>query len=96
MPIDPKNPATLLSVPNEIAAAVIVSALAEYGIEAFAIGRYASALGADSGFSFVDVTVRHADLESAKQALAQIQESQREIDWSTVDIGEEDSGDSGS
>jgi len=91
MTTDPNSPEKLLSVPNEIEAAVIVSALAEFGIESYAIGRYASALGADSGFSSVDITVRHADIESARQALEKIKDTQTEIDWSTVDVGEGES-----
>ena len=88
MNIDPKNPETLLTVPNEIEAAIIIGALAEYGIESVAVGAYTSAFRAESGYTGVGVTVRHADIESAKLALEEIKEGQTEIDWSTVDVGD--------
>jgi hypothetical protein len=91
MPTDPQSPEALLRAPNEIEAAAIVSALAEQGVEAFAVGAYTLGfVKFDSGINSVDVMVRHADIELAKQGLAKIKESQREIDWSQVDVGESD------
>jgi hypothetical protein len=82
---DPNRPEVLLSVPNEIEAAAITTALAEYGVEAFAAGGYTSGFRAEAPGN-VKVLVKHADLDRAKQALAGIRQQQDEIDWSKVDV----------
>ena len=82
---DPDNPEVLLSVANEIEAGAIVTALAEYGIEAFAAGGYTSGFKAEAP-GWVKVLVAREDLDRAKQVLAEIREGQTEIDWSSVDV----------
>lgn len=87
MTIDPDNPVVLTSVANEILAGTIVSALAECGIEASATGSYTSGFRAEAPGQ-VSVVVRQADLDRAKRALAEIEQSQGDVDWSQVDVGE--------
>jgi hypothetical protein len=86
--LDPNRPEVLLSVPTEIEATAIVTALTEYGVEAIATGGYTSGFRAEAPGS-VAVVVKHMDLDRAMQALAEIQETQTQIDWSKVDVSEE-------
>jgi hypothetical protein len=84
---DPNSPEVLVSLATEAEGASIVTALAERDVEASATGGFAfpGNLGIEGG---VQVIVRYADLDRAKQALAEIREEQRDIDWSKVDVGE--------
>lgn len=80
---DLDSPERLLSVPNEVEAAVIVNALAERGINAFALG------GNTAGFAWetpglVNVVVKRADAAQARKALAEIEE-ERQTDDSPAD-----------
>ena len=75
------SPCALLSAANEIEAAGIVTALAEYGIVASTtrrvhVGHEAEAPGK------IQVLVRRPDLDRAKLALAEIQQDEGKIDWS--------------
>jgi len=81
------SPSLLLSVANEIEAAGIVTALAEYGIEASVIGGFTAGYKAEAPGS-VQILVRRSDLDQARRALAEIQKDQGNIDWSTIDVGE--------
>jgi hypothetical protein len=87
MTSDPNRPEVLLSVANEIEAAAMVNALAEYGVEAFAAGGYTSGFKAEAPGN-VMILVKQADLDRAKQALAEIRQQQGDIDWSEVDVME--------
>jgi hypothetical protein len=87
MPSDPNCPCCLSTLSNEIEAAAIVTALADYDIKTSIVG------GATSGFKAeapgnVQILVRQSDLDRAKQALAEIQADQGAVDWSQVDVGE--------
>jgi len=93
MPDASHCPCTLLSVANEVEAGGIVTALAEYDIEAFATGGFTSGFKAEAPGN-VQIVVRQSDLERAVLALARIREEQGEIDWSTVDVGEPEESDS--
>lgn len=92
MAADPKGLEVLVSVSNEIEAAAIVTALAEYGVKATATGGYTSGFKAEAPGG-VNVIVANADLDRARQALAEIQEKQDDIDWSKIDVGEPDGSD---
>jgi len=81
------SPSPLLSVANEIEAAGIVTALAEYGIEASVIGGFTAGYKAEAPGS-VQILVRRSDLDQARRALAEIWKDQGNIDWSTIDVGE--------
>jgi hypothetical protein len=81
------SPSPLLSVANEIEAAGIVTALAEYGIEASLIGGFTAGYKAEAPGS-VQILVRCSDLDQARRALAEIRKDQGNIDWSTIDVGE--------
>ena len=84
---DPKHPETLLTVSTEIEAAAIVTALAEYDVEALTVGGYTSGFKAEAPGN-VAVVVKLADFDRAKQALTEIQAEGSEIDWSKVDVTE--------
>ena len=71
MTADPNRPEPLLSVRTEIEATAIVTALAGYGIEAFAVGGYTAGFRAEAPGN-VQVLVKHANLDRAKQALGEI------------------------
>lgn len=86
---DPNSPRRLVSVQNEIEAGGLVTALANYGIEARTTGGFTSGFKAEAP-GMVQVIVRQADLERARQALAEIQAEQEPVDWSQVDVGEPD------
>ena len=90
MSTDPHNPEVLVSLPTDVAAAAIVTALASRGIQASTTGDFTAGFRAEAP-GLVNVIVRREDLDQAKQALTEIKESVAEIDWSQVDVGEPDS-----
>ena len=63
-----KNPETLVSVPNEFEAAMIVSALAAHDIDATTTGNFTSGFKAEAPGD-VKVLVRQSDLMRAKRLL---------------------------
>ena len=81
------SPCLLLSVVTEAEAVSIVTALAEYGIEALTAGGVTAGFKAEAPGS-VQILVRSADLEKAQQALAEIRKEEGDVDWSKVDVGE--------
>ena len=87
MPFDPKQPDVLLSVTNEIEAAAIVNALADYDIKAITVGGYISGFKAEAPGN-VAVVVTREDFERAKEALTEIRQQQDSIDWDKVDVME--------
>ncbi len=72
---DPNSPRVLLTTRNEVEAAGIVTALAACDIEASITGGFTSGFKAEAPGN-VQVLVRSADLERAKQALAEIRAEQ--------------------
>ncbi len=89
MPADPNNPEVLTSVRTDVEAAVIVSALAACGIQASTTGSYTAGFRAEAP-GYVNVIVKCEDLDRARQALAEIEQDQTDVDWSQVDVGEPD------
>lgn len=85
MSTDPNNPEVLLSVRNEAEAAAIVGALTDQGIETITTGSYTASFIAEAPGG-VNILVKHADVERAEQALAEIH--QTTVDWRTVDTTE--------
>jgi hypothetical protein len=81
------SPCLLLSVITEAEAAGIVTALADYGIKAMTTGGVTAGFKAEAPGS-VQILVRHADLEPAQKALAEIQKDEGDVDWSQVDVGQ--------
>ncbi len=72
------NPETLVSVPNDLEAAMIVSALAAHGVDASTAGDFTSGFRAEAP-GMVKVIVRCADLTRAREALDVLKsESQHE------------------
>jgi len=89
MTTDPNSPEVLVSVPNDVEAAAIVTALAERGVRASTTGGYTAGFRAEAPGQ-ISVVVRYADLDQAKLTLAEIEKDQAEIDWSQVDVGDPD------
>jgi hypothetical protein len=91
MSTDPHEPQVLASVSAETEAAMIVAALAEHGIEASTTGGIIAGFRAEVP-GHIDIIVRQEQLAKAQQAYVQIQaemfDSDSEIDWSQVDVGE--------
>jgi hypothetical protein len=81
------SPCVLTSAANEIEAAGVAAALAQYGIEAQVIGGFTAGFKAEAPGS-VQILVRQSDLDEAKRALAEIQQDEGDVDWSQVDVGE--------
>ena len=81
---------TLMRVPNEFAAGLIVAALDEEGIEVFSFGTQGAGLGVSMrpGTDSVLVQVRSRDLTRAQTALAATKEAMADFDWDHVDVGE--------
>lgn len=68
----PNQPMTLVSVPNEFEAAMIVSALASHEIDASTSGSFTAGFRAEAPGD-VEVLVRHRDLQRAQTVLDEIQ-----------------------
>jgi hypothetical protein len=83
----PDSPCLLSTAANEIEAASVVSVLADYGIEASTTGGFTAGFNAEAPGS-VQILVRRSDLDRAKLALAEIEQDEGKIDWSTIDVGE--------
>jgi hypothetical protein len=86
---DPDSPKVLVSVRNEIEAVGIVTALAARGISASTTGGFTAGFRAEAP-GYIQVIVKEADLDQARQALAEIRKEREEIDWSQIDVGEPD------
>jgi hypothetical protein len=87
MPYDPNEPDVLLSVSSEAEAVAIVTALADYEIQAMSVGGFTSGFKAEAPGT-VAVVVKRLDFDRAKRALQDIQETTAHIDWSKVDVTE--------
>lgn len=88
MSCDCSRPEILISLSNDIEASALVGALAQYGIDATAVGGFISGFKADAPSS-MDILVKCSDLDRARQALAEIHEREAEdIDWDSVDVME--------
>ena len=84
---DPDEPEVLVTAPTEAEAAIIVAALDAQGIEAEATGGYtASFVAAVPGQA--QVVVRHADLERAREILAELQQDKSDFDAEAEGAGE--------
>ncbi len=91
MPDPNKDLVTLLSVPNNLEAAMVVSALAARGIDATTTGSFTSGFQAEAP-GVVLVSVRSCDLAQAEDALQEIRsqaDATRE-DATCEDIAAED------
>jgi hypothetical protein len=76
---DPHNPAILISARDDIEAAAIVAALASRGIDASTTGDFTAGFRAEAPGD-VNVIVKQADLDRARNALAEIEEDQPDVD----------------
>ena len=78
---------TLVSVPTEVEATIIVDELKAAGIEAMVSGTIAGSMRTEAP-SYVRVLVHSGDLATAREALDRFKEESSKIDWSQVDVGE--------
>jgi hypothetical protein len=69
-----KNPETLVSVPSDLEAAMIVSALAAHEVDATTSGEFTAGFRAEAPGE-VKVLVRRSDLERARQVLGDLTRS---------------------
>jgi len=84
-----KNPETLMSVPSDLEAAMIVSALAAHEVDATTSGEYTSGFRAEAPGD-VKILVRRCDLERARRVLEEIVPAQAEP--RTTDVAAATSG----
>lgn len=86
---DPDILVDLTTTLNEFEADVIANALREEGIDARAFTTAGRVLRLNvSPVQPMRVAVRRADLERAREVLAELRRSSSEIDWSQVDTGD--------
>jgi hypothetical protein len=83
----PKHVVRLTSMPTEREAAVIIAALEECGITSTMSGQFTAGFRAEAP-GWVQILVAEEDVARAKEALANVRDEQRDIDWSQVDVGE--------
>ena len=69
---DPQRPVPLISVPTDVEAAAVITALSAHGIRAIAAGGYTAGLRAAAPGQ-VQVMVRQADLQEAQVILEELQ-----------------------
>ena len=84
---NPNELVKLASYPTEQQAAIVVSTLSEYGIEALTTGDFTAKFRAEAPGE-VTIHVRRKDFEKAEQLLAKIRHELKQIDWDQVDVGE--------
>lgn len=78
---------TLTIVNLEAHAEMIVAALRDEGVDAYAVGGLTGGFRAEAPGS-VKVMVAEQDHERAGEALERIQREAADIDWSQVDVGD--------
>ncbi len=88
---DAQELAKLITVPDEFEASVIVSALEADGIRARADGGYVADFreGISAG---VSVVVAQSDLVRATQVVDELRRHRGEVDWSHVDVDNQNEG----
>jgi Putative prokaryotic signal transducing protein len=92
MNLDDENLSVLTTVPGEFEATAIVSALEAEGIRAQAVGGFTAGFKAETPAG-ASVMVLEADLERAKQILADLKKNGAGVDWSKVDVDDPNAGD---
>ena len=93
MNLDDENLSKLTTVPGEFEAKAIVSALEAEGIRATAVGGFTAGFKAEAPGG-ASVMVLEDDLPRAKEILAELRKQGAGIDWSQVDLGEPEAGES--
>ena len=81
------TPETLISVPNDLEAAMIVSTLAAHGVDATAAGEFTAGFRAEAPGE-VKVLVRRSDLAQARDALDRLADQSSQV--AQEDAGAED------
>lgn len=86
----------LTSVPTEMQASIITSSLEQEGVRAVANGGFTAGFIAEAP-GWVRILVAEKDLERGKELLETVshEESDGEIDWSQVDVGEPEESEAG-
>lgn len=78
---------TLVGLPNEMEAAIVVDALARCGIRASAVGAASAGFRAEAP-GLVSVLVAEDDAARALEVLSAVDLGSEEVDWSQVDVGQ--------
>lgn len=84
---DAATVAVLTRVPTEFEAALVVTHLAEQGIQAEAVGGYTAGFRAQAPGD-IKILVRAGNMEKARQILNELREPIADVDWTQVDVGE--------
>ena len=79
----------LTSVLSDTEAAMIVAALKEDDIDAVTEGELTANMRAEAP-GMIRVLVRHSDMRRAKTVLDEFRRGKVDVDWSRVDIGEQE------
>jgi Putative prokaryotic signal transducing protein len=87
MPDRPAHLVRLTSRPNELEAGIVVATLEENGIRAAATGAATAGFRAEAP-GWVHVLIAEDDLPRAEALLNEIGQSQDDVDWSQVDVGQ--------
>jgi len=74
-------------VPTEFEATLVVTRLAEQGIQAEAVGGYTAGFRAEAPGD-IKILVRAGNMEKAQQILNDLREPSADVDWTQVDVGE--------
>ena len=85
----PEDIEVLTSVATEPEAAMIIAALKQDDLDAVAEGVLTSALRAEAPGE-VRILVRSLDMDRAKVVLNEFQQGPVDVDWSKVDLGEQE------
>ena len=86
-----EEPVTLVRCLTEAEATLIAEELRREGIESTLSGQITGSMRFEAPGT-VDVLVHADDAAAAQTVLTRIREEAQHIDWSNVDIGEEDEG----
>ncbi|MDA0802931.1 MAG: hypothetical protein O2819_04145 [Planctomycetota bacterium] len=84
---------TLASVPTEMEAESMRVVLEDAGVQAWVFSAPIGALGFGASASLlggIPVQVQLRDLELARRCLAENEQSSHELDWDSVDVGDDD------
>lgn len=79
----------LAKTATEMEASMIVGALEAAGIRARAVGGYTASFRAEAPGE-MRVLVRSEDLPRAKEVLRQWRQNESPVDWSQIDVGDEE------
>jgi hypothetical protein len=89
---DPNSPQTVMNVPNDFEASLVIDKLAAAQILARAVGGYTSGFQAEAPGQ-VQVVVAQKDADRAREVLADFKPDASKVDWSKVNTDADPTGD---